>query len=480
MGFHMTFSRRDILKTTGATLSMIALPPALAQSPARASDLKLRASAFSQAIRPGVRSDVWGFNGSVPGPVLRFRKGDLARIAVTNDLPAKASTTVHWHGIRVPNAMDGVPQVTQVPIPVGETFTYEFRVPDSGTYWYHPHQMSFEQVARGMYGTLIVEEEKPIDVDREVLWVLSDFKLGPSGRQVEDFGRMQDLGGGGRLGNIFALNGRQTGRENRLLVRSNERIRLRLVNTATARIFLLDFRGQKPMVVSYDGQGVEPHPLPQGLLLLGPGMRTDLILDCEGTPGQTFPVIDRRDKGYQIATLAFERKPPLRSRPLGGALRVESNGFTEPDMAKLTEHFIVFEGGMLGKPAIGLVDGKPLKVPEIMQQHGLHWTMNYVAEHEHAMLHTPMFNFRKGEHIALKMINETEFEHPMHLHGHSFRVLRVNDRPTRFKEWRDTVMVAPRGTVDIAFVAENPGEWMFHCHILEHAAGGMMGTVAVE
>ena len=476
----MMFTRRDILKTTGATLSMIALPPALAQSSGSPVPMKLRASAFTQIIQPGVRSAVWGFNGLVPGPVLRFRKGELARIAVTNDLPRKATTTVHWHGIRVPNAMDGVPQVTQAPITTGQTFTYEFPVPDSGTSWYHPHQMSFEQVARGMYGAMIVEEDKPIQVDREVLWVLSDFKLGPGGRPVEDFGRMQDLGGGGRLGNVFALNGRQTGRGNQLMVRSNERIRLRLINTATARIFLLDFRGQKPMVVSHDGQGVQPHPLPQGLLLLGPGMRTDLVLDCEGAPGQTFPVIDRRDKGYQIATLAFERKPPLRNRPLASTMQLESNGLPEPDLSKLTEHFIVFEGGLLGKPAIGLVDGKPLKIPEIMQKHGLQWTMNYVAEQEHAMLHTPIFHFRKGEHIGLKMINDTEFEHPMHLHGHTFRVLRVNDRPTQFKEWRDTVMVGPRSTVDIAFVADNPGEWMFHCHILEHAAGGMMGTVAVE
>jgi len=473
-------SRRDILKTTGATLSMIALPPVLAQSAPDQGAIKLRASAFSQSIRTGVRSDVWGFNGSVPGPVLRFRRGEQARIVVTNDLPGNNTTTVHWHGIRVPNAMDGVPQVTQSPIPVGETFTYEFPVTDSGTYWYHPHQMSFEQVARGMYGAIIVQEDKPLEVDRELLWILSDFKLEPGGRQVQDFGRMQDLGGGGRLGNVFALNGRQAGRDNRLAVRSGERIRLRLVNTATARIFLLDFRGQKPIVVSYDGQGVEPHPLPQGLLLLAPGMRTDLILDCDGSPGQSFPVIDRRDKGYQIATIAYDRKPAVRSRPLGSSLQIESNQLIEPDPAKLVEHFILFEGGLLGKPAIGLVDGKPLKVPEIMQEHGLHWTMNYVAEHEHAMLHTPMFTFKKGEHVALKMVNETEFEHPMHLHGHFFRVLRVNDRPTRFKEWRDTVMVGPRGSVDVAFVANNPGEWMFHCHILEHAAGGMMGTVAVE
>jgi len=474
----VTFSRRDILKGTGASLSVLALP-ALAQSP-EANPFKLRASAFSQTIRPGVRTDVWGFNGSVPGPVLRFRKGEIARVALVNELPGDASTTVHWHGIRVPNAMDGVPQVTQSPVLVGQTFNYEFPVPDSGTYWYHPHQMSFEQVARGMFGAIVVEEEKPLEVDRELVWVLSDFKLDAAGHQVQDFGRMQDLGGGGRLGNVFALNGRQTGRDNRILVRTNERIRLRLVNTATARIFLLDFRGQKPMIVAYDGQAVEPHPLPQGLLVLGPGMRCDLVLDCEGSPGESFAVIDRRDKGYQIATLVIDKKPPARPRPLRTSVQVEPNRLPEPDPSKAIEHFIVFEGGMLGKPAIGLVDGKALKVPEIMQDHALTWTMNYVAEHEHAMLHTPMFNFRKGEHIALTMINETEFEHPMHLHGHFFRVLRVNDRPTSLRPWRDTVMVSPRGSVQVAFVADNPGEWMFHCHILEHAAGGMMGTVAVE
>jgi len=473
-------SRRDLLQLAGAGISMLALPPSLAQGGREGSVANLRASAFAQAVRPGARSDVWGFNGSVPGPVLRYRRGDTARIAVANALPRDASTTVHWHGIRVPNAMDGVPQVTQDPIPAGKTFTYEFPVPDAGTYWYHPHQMSYEQVARGMYGTLIVEEDKPPPVDREVLWVLGDFKLDPKGRQVDDFGRLQDLGGGGRLGNVLALNGRQAGRDRRLAVRSGERIRLRLLNAATARIFLLDFRGQQPVVVSYDGQAVEPHPLPQGLLLLGPGMRTDLVLDCEGAPGDAFPVIDRRDQGHHIATIAYERKPAVRGRALRDPVRIEANALPEPDPARAVEHFLVFEGGLLGKPAIGMVDGKPLKMAEIMRSRGLAWTMNYVAEHEHAMLHTPLFTFRRGEHVVLKMINETEFEHPMHLHGHSFRVLRVNGRPTRWREWRDTVMVAPRGSVDIAFVADNPGEWMFHCHILEHAAGGMMGTVAVE
>ena len=472
----MPFSRRDILKSAGATLTMMALPPA---SVAAAASVKLRASAFSQAIRAGARTNVWGFNGSVPGPLLRMRKGETARIAVTNNLPPGNVTTVHWHGVRVPNAMDGVPQVTQDPISVGATFNYEFPLVDSGTFWYHPHQASFEQVARGMVGAFIVEEEKPIAVDREVVWVLNDFKVRPDGRQVEDFGRVEALGGGGRLGNVFALNGTQAGPGRRLELRQNERIRLRLINAATARIFLLDFRGHQPMIVAYDGQAVEPHPLAQGLLPLGPGTRVDLVLDGTGEPGQSFPVVDRRDQGYQIATIAYSRQPALRSRVLSDPIQVAPNALAEPDPSKASEHFILFEGGMLGKPAIGMVDGKATEMTEIMKKQGLYWTMNYVAEHENILHRTPLFSFSKGEHVVLKMVNETEFEHPMHLHGHFFRVLRINDRPTAHREWRDTVMVSPRGSVDVAFVADNEGEWMFHCHILEHAAGGMMGTITV-
>ncbi len=472
----MPFSRRDILKSAGATLTMIALPPV---SAAAAGPVKLSASAFMQTIRPGLRTNVWGFNGSVPGPLLRMRKGETARIAVTNNLPPGNVTTVHWHGLRVPNAMDGVPLITQDPISVGQTFNYELPLVDSGTFWYHPHQASFEQVARGMLGAFIVDEEKPIAVDREVVWVLGDFKVQPNGRQVEDFGRIEALGGGGRLGNLFALNGTLAGPSRRLDMRKGERIRLRLINSATARIFLLEFRGHNPQVVAYDGQAVEPHAVPQGLLLLGPGMRVDLVLDGTGEPGQTFAITDRRDKGYQIATLAYSRQPALRSRLLTDPIRLAPNALSEPDLAKASEHFIVFEGGMLGKPAIGMVDGKPTQMAEIMKKQGLYWTMNYVAEHENIMQNTPIFSFNKGEHVVLKMVNETEFEHPMHLHGHFFRVLRVNDRPTPHREWRDTVMVGPRGSVDVAFVADNEGEWMFHCHILEHAAGGMMGTITV-
>lgn len=163
---------------------------------------------------------------------------------------------------------------------------------------------------------------------------------------------------------MFALNGTEAGPRRRLDVRSGERIRLRLINSATARLFLLEFLGHNPMVVAYDGQAVEPHAVPQGLLPLGPGMRVDLVLDCTGEPGQSFAFIDRRDKGYQLATIVYAKQAALRSRPLADPIQIAPNNLPEPDPAKATEHFIVFEGGLLGKPAVGIVDGKPTQLTQ--------------------------------------------------------------------------------------------------------------------
>lgn len=476
-----TGSRRRFLKAAGGAIAMLALPPAAGAAASLSSAppavRTLRPGPASLRLRgAGAPTQAWGFNGTVPGPVLRYRQGDRVRVAVENALPQP--TTVHWHGLRVPNAMDGVPQVTQAPIAPGAKFLYEFDAEDAGTFWYHPHQASFEQVARGLYGLLIVEEKEPPAVDREILWVLSDFKLGADRQQVEDFGDVAHFGGGGRLGNVLALNGAAV--PARLQVRAGERLRLRLLNAATARIFLLAFEQHQPLVIAYDGQPVEPHALPQGLLMLGPGMRADLVLDCTRSPGQSFSVLDRRDRGAELARIVYRGGPPLRANLLPPPVALAPNPLPEPDLGRASDHFVLFEGGLLGKPVIGIVDGAPRKLYELMAERKLTWTMNYTAEHEHAQLHTPILRLRKDEHVVVHLINETEFEHPMHLHGHAFRVLKVNHRPTRHNEWRDTVMIGPRSSAEIAFVAANPGEWMFHCHILEHAAGGMMGTFVVE
>ena len=181
-----------------------------------------------------------------------------------------------------------------------------------------------------------------------------------------------------------------------------------------------------------------------------------------------------------MGALTYSSQPALRSKPLASAVTLAPNRIAEPDLAKASDHYIIFQGGMRGSPVIGLVDGKPSRIQEIMAKQGLAWTMNYNAQHEHALMHEPLLHLRTGEHVMLHMINETDFLHPMHLHGHFFRVLAVDGKPTPHREWRDTVIMGPRQSIDVAFVADNPGEWMYHCHILDHAAGGMMGTIVVE
>lgn len=481
----MSIDRRQFLQATAAFGALVALPaPLIAAGARKEKQFELIPSVFTSALDPAreIRTGVWGFNEQFPGPVLRFRRGDSVHFTVRNQLPQ--DTAVHWHGLRVPNEMDGVPHVTQDPIPTGGSFDYRFALRDSGTFWYHPHQSSFEQVPRGLYGALIIEEDEPPIIDREEILVLSDIKLDDRRQQVEDFGRILDIANDGRIGNQILVNGVAAGAERKIEVRSGERLRLRLINTAAARFFRLAIDGHEARIIAYDGQGVTPHLLPADGLRLGPGMRVDLIVDCMGQPGQSFAL---RDLGRPpvvaasvLGSLAYTSQPAVRSKPLTSPIALAPNQIAEPDLSKATDHYIIFQGGMRGAPVIGMVDGKPSRIQEIMAKQGLAWTMNYNAQHEHALMHEPLLYLRQGEHVILHMINETDFVHPMHLHGHFFRVLAVNNVATQHREWRDTVIMGPRQSVDVAFVADNPGEWMYHCHILDHAAGGMMGTIAVE
>lgn len=481
----MAIDRRQFLQATATGAGLSALPvPLLAAAARKERRIDLLASVFDKALDPtsAALTRLWGFNRQLPGPVLRFRRGERVHLAVTNQLPQDSA--VHWHGLRVPNPMDGVPHVTQAPIVPGGRFDYRFTLPDSGTFWYHPHQSSFEQVPRGLYGALIVAEEKPPQVDRDEVWVLSDIKLDKQRQQVEDFGRIGNIANDGRVGNEVLVNGLVAGPQRAIAVRAGERLRLRLVNCAAARLFRLAIEGHEALVIAYDGQGVTPHPPGADGLVLGPGMRVDLIVDCTGQPGQRFSL---RELGRPplvgasvLGTLAYSSRPAVRGKALKTPVALAPNRIAEPDLAKAKDHFILFQGGMRGAPVIGMVDGKPSRIQEIMAKQGLAWTMNYNAEHEHALMHEPMLYLKQGEHVMLHMINETDFVHPMHLHGHFFRVLAVDGVASVHREWRDTVLMGPRQTVVVAFVADNPGQWMYHCHILDHAAGGMMGTIAVE
>lgn len=421
---------------------------------------------------PHPETAVWAYNELVPGPPIRVQQGDRVKIAVENRLAEE--TTVHFHGIRLPNAMDGVPHLTQHPIAPGQTFHYDFNVPDAGTYWYHSHQRSFEQVGRGLSGAFIVEEREPIRVDRDVVWLLSDWRLLPDGQISDDFRNLHDMAHNGRVGNTVTMNGRV--RET-FAVRSGERIRLRLINAANARTFGLTFSGHRPTIIAYDGQPVEPHEPVDGRITLGSGMRMDLILDMIGKPGERFQVLDNFYRGleYRLLDLVYGNVL-LRERPLHDPIALPANTMPEPDMSSTERHEVTFNGGMMGQMMMRDRGMGGMNMMEMMHT-GKIWFVNGVAMLGHVM--DPMLTLKRGRSYVLAVNNETAWWHPTHLHGHAFRVISRNGTPTRYREWQDTVLMAPREKVEVAFVADNPGDWMFHCHILEHQESGMMGVIRV-
>lgn len=481
-----TPTRRTVLTsaaafTATAVLSVSGLRTARAAS---VKEFRLKAAPGRTHLvpEPYGETPVWAYNDAVPGPEIRVRQGDRLRVVVDNGLDEE--TTVHWHGVRTPNAMDGVPHLTQAPIAPGETFTYEFDAVDAGTFWYHPHQNSTVQVGRGLYGPLIIEEADPVRVDRELTWVLDDWRLTQAAAISDDFDNRHDLMHNGRVGNTVTLNGRVP---KSIAVRAGERIRLRLINAANARIFGLDFSGLEPVVIALDGQPVTPHAPSDGVITLGPAMRMDMILDMTDRPGNRTTVVDRFYQGleYRLVELAYA-ETALREGAPDWPVELPANPLAEPDLRDAIRHEVTFNGGMMGQMVMaemggsmgdGASGGMMGNMMNMMHGQGI-WFINGKAATGHVM--DPLLTIPRGRTCVLRMTNATAWHHPIHLHGHSFRVLSRNGQPTTHREWQDTVLMAPREKVEIAFVADNPGDWMFHCHILEHQAAGMMGVIRVS
>ncbi|HEX5512845.1 MAG TPA: multicopper oxidase family protein [Gammaproteobacteria bacterium] len=474
----LSLSRRQFLLASAAVVAGTAGPWPLRSlantTAAGVRDYHLKLHATTAPLLGAARkpTDVWAYNAQVPGPLLRARQGERLRVVVENRLPE--DTTVHWHGIRVPNDQDGVPHLTQEPIAVGGHYVYEFECPDAGTFWYHPHQRSHEQVDRGLYGPLIIEEPAPIRVDRDLTWVLDDWRLDDDGQLSETFGHRHDISHAGRIGNTITVNG---GPMPVFALRSGERIRLRLINAANARIFSLNFAGHAPSIIAYDGQPVTPHQPTDGQVLIGPAMRIDLILDATGKPGERYQVIDSfyRRGQYELLELVYAAKP-LRDELLTTSIRLPANPLAEPDLQTAEWHEIRFQGGMMGNLREATLAGKPVNMMQMMRA-GKAWAINGIVATGH--VHEPILTLERNRSYRLRLINDTAWHHPMHLHGHSFRVLSRSGQPTMHREWQDTVLMSPQEEVEIAFAADNPGDWMFHCHILEHQLGGMMAVIRV-
>src|SRR4051794_31858971 len=277
MHFRELLSRRRVLVGAGIGLSCYGLTQSVQAQPTGFHVLRARHAAAELRGEGQPATPVWAYGDAVPGPILRVRRGDELRVRVFNDLDDP--TTVHWHGARIANAMDGAPYLTQPPIAPGSAFNYRFTARDAGTFLYHPAGDGGEQAARGLYGVLIVGESEKVEVDRDLTLVFDDWRLTQEGTIDAADAR---VGGHLTVNSTPALD---------LPVRKNERLRLRLLNASRARAMALRFDRHVAWVMAIDGQPAEPFTARDSRVILGPGNRLDVFLDATLEPGASAPIL---------------------------------------------------------------------------------------------------------------------------------------------------------------------------------------------
>ncbi|NNU80905.1 multicopper oxidase family protein [Halovulum dunhuangense] len=450
------------MRITRRTLLGTSLAASLAPRLALGADAPLRAQVAQVRLAPEgyPATDLWTYDGGVPGPAIRVPQGGRLSRLLVNDLPQP--TTIHWHGIRLPNAMDGVPGMTQAPVAPGESFAYDFAAPDAGTYWYHSHFRSLEQVARGLSGPLIVTEaEGAPEVDRDEVIHLSDWRLSDTAAIADDFGHPHDLSHAGRLGNFVTANGQS---ELRYQARQGERFRLRLINAAPARIFELRLQGLSGWVVAVDGMPLDA-PTAIGQIFVGPGQRVDMLVDVTADPGdEAFLLEIDRGEGFSLASFAVAPGGGTPRRPAPAALPANP-GQTPLGLSDARPVPLAMDGGAMRGLSQAVWKGRTLDGRSLAME-GQFWAFNGIV----GMGDAPLIEAAIGETLRIPIANRTAFPHAMHLHGHHFRELRADGS---LGLWRDTILIDPGQTREIVFLADNPGDWMFHCHMLSHHAAGM-------
>lgn len=411
------------------------------------SEYNFEASEFNWEITPGKTIRAWGFNKQLPGPVLRANVGDTLVVRLTNNL--KEATAIHWHGIRLPAAMDGT-DAMQKPVKPGESFEYRFIVPDAGTFWYHSHTNETIQMEKGMYGALIVDDNNDPVVDGERIFLIDDMKLNDKNEFTKPSWFLSKAieRHDGRQGNTLLINGKENPVVN---VNGGQTERWRFINSSSARYFVLHLGGKEFKIIASDG-GLLEHPITVREALITPGERIDIVLDFK--EGETFP----------IESLAYSRMTML-VRPKQETFATVKVGVSKPTKAFIPETLRSIE--VLAQQDAAVTRKIKFSVdPRIRDQKDFRINDGVHVNDKPVMV---------GELQVWEVSNTSRMDHPFHLHGFFFQVLEENGKPPAYRAWKDTVNLKPQSTVKIAWMPDNrPGTWMYHCHIIEHHAAGMM------
>ena len=435
-------------------------------------DYTLTAEATTLELKPGLSVHAWTFNGTSPGPELRVTVGDVLRVHLRNRLAV--GTTLHWHGIDLPNGQDGVAGVTQDAVPAGATAVYSFRVAQAGTYWYHSHQDSSVQQDRGLYGALVVLPREPAAVGLDRTIVYDEWPLGLETAKTPvqaDFAMRSYV--------TTTVNGHTGSAVAPIVTTPGETVRLRLINAGYQVHYV-----ESPVpvtIAALDGHELTGGPPITDAIPLGPSERVDLLFTA---PAQAFslrlvgsfppdgdasqPIGPAGAMGPPIPEPAHHHLLDLLALPARPALAADEEW---PDGTQATRTFTMALSEApagTGSPAMGTMPG-------MSGMDGVSYRID-----GRTFPSTPVLHVARGDLVEITFQNQSAHDHWMHLHGHFFRVLLRDGAPLPGELLKDTVSVAPGHSVTIAFRADNPGWWMIHCHQLLHAAGGMMALLAYD
>jgi FtsP/CotA-like multicopper oxidase with cupredoxin domain len=473
----ININRRNFIKLSGFTFSLPLLPSLIQASTAKninASYVLMAKTGHQTLISPNAdfSTDMWAYNDSSPGPLLRLKQNAKTRIHLINKLTQ--STSIHWHGLRIDNAMDGVPNMTQKPVKSMQSFTYDFTPPDAGTYWYHPHSRPWEQMERGLYGAIIVEESEPVFCDQDIVLLIDDVQLDMDYQIKEDFDKLGVWAHGGRMGNFLLVNGKP---KETISTRKGERLRLRLINVANSRMMQLRVNEPNKHIIAVDGQPVQPQKF-QNDIVLAPGQRVDLIVDVfsEEKINQIINFV-YRGKTIELVNTHYIDSKIVRSSPSKKLMVLPPNPLEKLslDVKSAKTVSVDIEGGAMGRLREARYKGKLMPISELIQNSQI-WAMNGIA----GLDQSPLFKAEAGTTIILDIKNNNNWPHAMHIHGHHFKELNIVGDDYTLGVWRDTILLESGENKKIIFNADNKGSWLFHCHMLEHAAGGMISWFEIN
>ncbi|NOS67433.1 MAG: multicopper oxidase family protein [Candidatus Peribacteraceae bacterium] len=438
---------------------------------------------------------MYGYNGEIPGPLLKVKQGSTFTVNVKNniDLP----TTIHWHGLRLDNANDGAEGLTQDVINPGGKYSYTVKVPDEGIYWYHTHVREDLQQPMGLYGNILVapkDSSAYSTVNREAVLAINDLLLDNNGTPVPFGASGPDHTLMGRFGNTLLVNGSD---DYRLNVSKGDVIRFYLTNTANTRTFKIDFDGAKMKLVGGDNGRYEMEQFVDSVIL-APSERVivDVLFSTTGTTRITHRTPERSYELGNVEVSSGNASPSYSQEFLALAAHEDVSRDVDAfrsSFDKVPDHTLVLDmsmmggmgggmGGMMGAPSKDGIEWEDNGISGMQMGNMMQWKM--IDQETGAANDKLVYTAKVGDKVKIRIINKQDsphpMQHPIHFHGQRFLVLSDNGVQNTNFVWKDTTLVPAGHTVDILLDVSNPGDWMFHCHIAEHLGSGMMGLLRVQ